>query len=113
MAADTGNQVNSNQISGGNISDKNEVIVCDCCEKVTLELKDVILEISSLREIMRVLQEEIMESAGPSNQLRIKRTKPMSPINSMQTQRTENGVTSHQTDEIRYQTQEGTPDSYP
>lgn len=65
MAADTGNQVNSIQISGGNISDKKEVIVCDCCEKVKLELEDVKLEISSIREIIRVFQEEISGISPP------------------------------------------------
>jgi hypothetical protein len=67
MAAGAVNLVNSIQISEGNISDKKKVIVCDCCEKVKLELNDVKLEISSLREIIRVLQEEI-NGINPSEQ---------------------------------------------
>jgi len=65
MAAVTGNQVNSIQISGRNISDKKEVIVCDCCEKVKLELEVVKLEISSFWEIIRLFQEEISGISRP------------------------------------------------
>jgi hypothetical protein len=66
MVAGTGNEVISVQVSKGKLSDKKEVIVCDCCEKMKVELHDVKLELSSFREIIRVLQEEISPSTQPT-----------------------------------------------
>jgi len=56
----------SAQVSKRAVSDKNHV-VCDCCGKITAELNEVKLELSSFREILRVLQEEIRE-INPSTQ---------------------------------------------
>ena len=66
MAAGNG-EVISVQTSEGKLSDKKEVIVCDCCEKMKIELYDVKLELCSFREIIKVLQEEIRE-ISPSTQ---------------------------------------------
>jgi hypothetical protein len=55
LAAGTGNRCFSVQVSKGKLSDKKEVTVCDCCEKMKVELHDVKLELSSFREIIRVL----------------------------------------------------------
>jgi len=60
MAAGTGSKVISDQVSKRTISDKKK-LVCECCEKMMVELYDVKLELSSFREITRVLQEEICE----------------------------------------------------
>ena len=61
MAAENSNVGNSVQISYGKLSDKSEIIACECCNKMKLELSDVKLETSSLREIIRELQQEIRE----------------------------------------------------
>ena len=45
-------------ISKRKLSDKKEVI-CECCENMEAELNEVKSELSSLREIIRILQEEI------------------------------------------------------
>jgi len=66
MAAGSGKHVNSVQLSYGKPSDKKEVIACDCSEIMQLELNNVKLELSSLREIIRVLQEEIQEISRSS-----------------------------------------------
>ena len=66
MAADSSNHVHSVQFSYGKPSDKKEVIACDCSEIMQLELNSVKLELSSLREIIRVLQEEIQEISQSS-----------------------------------------------
>ena len=57
MAASRSNHANSIQLSYGKLSDKKEVIICDCSEKTKLELDDVKLELSFLGEIIKVLQE--------------------------------------------------------
>jgi len=66
MAAGISNEMVSAQVSKRTVSDKNHV-VCDCCGKTTAELNEVKLELSSFREIPRVLQEEIRE-ISPSTQ---------------------------------------------
>jgi len=60
------NETISAQVSMRAVSDKNHV-VCDCRGKITAELNEVKLELSSFREILRVLQEEILE-ISPSTQ---------------------------------------------
>jgi hypothetical protein len=59
MAAGTGNELISVPVSEEKLSDKKEVIVRDCCEKMKAELYDVKLELNSFREMIRVLEEEI------------------------------------------------------
>ena len=69
MAARIGNHVSSVQFSDRKLSDKKEETACDFCETMQLELKNVKLELSSLREILRVLQEEmqnIIQSSKPT-----------------------------------------------
>ena len=58
MAAGISSEMISAQVSERAVSDKKHV-VCDCCVKMTIELNEAKLELSSFREILRVLQEEI------------------------------------------------------
>jgi hypothetical protein len=60
MADGTCSEVISVHVSKRTLSDKKE-IVCECCEKIKVELNEVKLEPGAYREIMRVLQEEIHE----------------------------------------------------
>jgi hypothetical protein len=39
--------------------------VCECCDKVKVELNEVKLELDSFRESIRVLQEELREVSLP------------------------------------------------
>ena len=66
MAAGSSNHVHAVQFSFGKPNDKKEVIACGCSEIMQLELNSVKLELSSLREIIRVLQEEISQSSQPA-----------------------------------------------
>jgi hypothetical protein len=66
MAAGTRREAISVQVSKRTVSDKKEVD-CDCCEKMKVEPNEAKSELSSLREIIRVLQEEIRE-ISPSTQ---------------------------------------------
>jgi len=66
MAAGSGNHVSSIQLSDRKLSYKKEETACDCSETMHLELKNVKLGLSSLREILRVLQAEISQSSKPS-----------------------------------------------
>jgi chromosome segregation ATPase len=58
MAAITDGKVISVKIPQRKLSDNKEVI-CECCVNLEAELKEVKSELSSLREIIRILQEEI------------------------------------------------------
>jgi len=58
MAAGISSEIISAQVSERAVSDK-ENVVCDCCVKMTIELNEAKLELSSFREILRVLHEEI------------------------------------------------------
>jgi len=66
MAAGIRSEMISAQVSERAVSDTKHV-VCDSCEKITIERNEVKLELSSFREILRVLQEEIRENS-PSTQ---------------------------------------------
>jgi len=66
MEAGISSEMISAQVSKRTVSDKKDV-VCDCCEKMKIELNEVKLELSSFREILRVLQEEIRK-ISPSTQ---------------------------------------------
>jgi len=66
MAAGSGNHVSSIQLSSRKLSDKKEEISCDCSETMQLELKNVKLELSSLREMLRMLQEEMQKISQSS-----------------------------------------------
>jgi len=57
MAAGSGNHVSSILLSDRKQSDKKEEAACDCSETT----KNVKLELSSFRQILRVLQEEMQE----------------------------------------------------
>jgi len=75
MAAGIRNEMISAHVSKTAVSDKNHV-VCDCCGKITAELNEVKLELSSFREILRVLQEEICEiSPLRTKEMKVTKTK--------------------------------------
>jgi len=54
MEAGISSEMISAQVSKRTVSDKKDV-VCECCEKMKKELNEVKLELSSFREILRVL----------------------------------------------------------
>jgi hypothetical protein len=64
--AGSSDQVNLIQLSCRKQSDKKEETACDCSEIMQLELNNVKLELSSLREILRMLQEEMQEISQSS-----------------------------------------------
>jgi predicted methyltransferase len=110
MEAGISSEMISVQVSKRTVSDKKDV-VCDCCEKMKIELNEVKLELSSFREILRVLQEEIRK-ISPST-LRTKEMKSTKTKNLILYQRVKTGLPSHQTDEKNNSTREETSDSYP
>jgi hypothetical protein len=57
---DSSGEVITVQASKGIPSDNRE-INCECCIKMKVELSEVKLELSSCKEIIRILQEEIRE----------------------------------------------------
>ena len=75
MAAVSGNHVSSMQLSDRKLNEKKEETACDCSETMQLELKNVKLELSSLREILR----PPLWYSGQSFWLQIQRSRVRSP----------------------------------
>jgi len=80
MADGPCSEVISVQVSKRTLSDKKE-IVCACCEKMTVELNEVKLELGSCWEIIRVLQEEIRKIRSSIQLTGYKRMKIMKTRN--------------------------------
>jgi lysophospholipase L1-like esterase len=70
MASGSSHEATSAHTFEGLISDQEEVTVCGSCKKSNAELHAAKLELSSLREIIKVLQEETRAS-NPSSQFTI------------------------------------------
>ena len=65
MADHVVSEMISAQVSESILSDKKEN-VCECCKIIKLELNEMILNLSSCKEILRVLQEKMHEISPPT-----------------------------------------------